>query len=298
MLVKVSGAFVARGLRSVYACSGDAVTKAISMSAAAAPALAPPSAPAPAPAVPPVAPVAAAPVAVQPAPVPPQPPAVPAPVAAPPPPPQLSLQQQAQLVSQLPGQPFLPLTLKNGCAVDSIFGSSVKELSLSRQELNPASCPANGRYTGFVSFGASWTFAPADGPEQSVIGVRHGYVLNGHFVGVQLSQNQQGVIFVQWRDLAGNFVSKRFERFPSTGAGYSLEAIRQTIQEGLNASVRPDERREFEPLFRLVGLFDANAGEEMRRFTSVEPYGRSFPNPNWVRPKDDPKVRGRSARGG
>jgi hypothetical protein len=292
VLVKVQGAFVARGLRSVNACAGEAVTKAISPGAfkavvpvvpmPAAPVVSAQASPAPQPLpVAPPAPVAA--------------PVAPPPPAPPPPPAQQSLQQQAQGFSSMQSRRF-PATLKNGCAIElPFFGPNVKLASLSKQDLTPNTCPASGRYTGFVSLGVAWTLAPNDRPEENYIGIRHGYVVNGHFVGVRIVQNQQGVLFIIWRDTQGNDFSKRYERNSSS---YNPDLIRQTLNEGLDASVRPDERQLFSLLLPVLRQFDTDPYGEMRIYTSVEKHSQDFMNPNWVKPKDDPKVRGRSARGG
>ena len=199
---------------------------------------------------------------------------------------------------------FIPLILKNDCILEMPASPSVKSMTMSVQDYYPFTCPPSGRYTGNVSIGIGWTLAPKDSAEEEFIGVRMGMVREGRFEGVHMSQNQRGVLFLNWQTATGESFSKRFDR---NAKDYSEQAVQQAMADAVAASPSSDRAKNLDYLRSMFIYWNDDPAGEMQRFTK-NTHTKAFMNPGWVgastsgEPKprlvDDPKTVGRGARGG
>jgi hypothetical protein len=186
----------------------------------------------------------------------------------------------------------IPVKLRNGCALDLPLRFDANSVALMRQDLMPANCPASGRYTGMVSLGMS-IHVVFTNSERHYFQVRSGKVLDGKFE-YFLTQNEvpwQGLV---WEDSAGNKISVEI---PRDVGGDGLNGARRQLTSALASRESPNIDNAARD-FLAQRLLDGSRGytTHLQRFASGEQ--SRFPASFAGGANDDPKARGRSARGG
>lgn len=202
---------------------------------------------------------------------------------------------------------LLPVRTSEGCIFFHPFTSSIKEVTLAKMAERVA-CK-NGKLDGAVFYGSAYT-AAADGnaAERGFISMRAGIMVEGQFDGLYAVINQGGVLVLIAAAKPGqSALSQRFER---ESPQYSLQVVLDAIAEMTPRAGGRNANTNREYLQTIVRLWDANPYGMMKEFTDP-PYVVTVTNPGWAGlatnsrsagntavTKDDPKVFGRSARGG
>ncbi len=187
------------------------------------------------------------------------------------------------------------LTNKAGCKLYHPATVSVVEAQL----LNVAGNCVNGFFQGSVLYGVSWKLKVGNEPIQDFIGMRIGVMQQGRFDGLRMAINQGGRLFLTLPDNSNPFRAVREQpdyNLPQLLDAISTEAIKAG---GQYASANRDY------LTNIAKTWDQNPYGMMKEYTDDYSNPRVANNGTAPAPtaqtntmRDDPKVFGRSARGG
>jgi hypothetical protein len=185
------------------------------------------------------------------------------------------------------------------CALIVPFANNVKDATLA--VMASESACNGGLLDGAVTFGYGWTHVAENGTEESRIGLMAGIVSQGTFAGPRIVVWQRGVLML---DAFPAIPDGKFVRFVHGQEGYSLERLLGAINNIARVLGGPHEAAVRDHLSKFAQAWDRDPFGMMRQFTSQ--YGQTVQNPYFrnvaaaqpLARGDDPKVRGRSARGG
>ena len=187
------------------------------------------------------------------------------------------------------------LTSQSGCKLYHPISWAIVEAQL----LNVAGDCVNGFFSGAVIYGVSWSLNITDRPNKIVIGTHIGIMEQGRFTGFRMALNELNNVALIKADRSNGYSAQK------GFAGYSLAQLVDAINiealnaTGANASASRDH------LINIATTWDRNPAGFLSAYTqdtsnprvsisnSVPTTARQPSNSN-----DDPKVFGRSARGG
>ncbi len=191
--------------------------------------------------------------------------------------------------------PEIVLIDKAGC---KLYHSAFPAL-VDAQVLNVMGNCVNGFFQGSVLYGVSWTVKAGNEPAKDFIGMRIGVMQQGRFDGLRMVIDQGGRLFLSPPDRSIVFRTVREQpdyNLPQLLNAINTEAIKAG---GQYASANRDY------LSTVAKIWDQNPYGMMKEYTDDYSNPRVANNGAAPAPaaqtntmRDDPKVFGRSARGG
>jgi hypothetical protein len=186
------------------------------------------------------------------------------------------------------------LTSKTGC---KLYHSAFRVIS-NVELINVASSSrcVNGFYEGAIVYGVRWVIPFSDQTEKKVEGTRVGLMEAGRFTGLRMYYNAATTGGLMKQDAVVYTINKQ-------NKAYSLQAQIESIRhEAANTDLR-DSQTHADFLIAVLKVWDQDPEGFFKEYvgsagiaTTTNPAPAQPANPNLSR--DDPKVFGRSARGG